>query len=77
MHPALMKKILALSEDPRNDFYVKMGCIAAHVNVALDDFYADEDMIKIGEICLDRLRKRRGIEGNVIENVSGEIMKHH
>jgi hypothetical protein len=54
MHPELMAQI-----NPSGDFAEKLGVVAAYVNIALDDYYTEEDIDSICSMIVSRLRDRR------------------
>lgn len=60
-HPKLVEQLAVDALFAECNFATNVGCIAAYVDVALDDEYTMEDIDKIFKICVDRLRKKRGL----------------
>lgn len=59
-HPALHAKMHKLADKDSELQFVKMVAqAAAHVNVALDGTYDEPALIKVADIVLERLQKRR------------------
>lgn len=57
-HPELQEK-LQWKENSNLDATDKIAVIAAYCDVALDGYYTAEDLEKIADICVKRLRQRR------------------
>ena len=59
-HPELCERLMAQGDIDQELQFAKMIAVtAAYVNVALDDTYTQDDLIKIADICIDRLKRRR------------------
>jgi len=50
-----------LLNNQNNDMLIKFAQVAAYCKVALDDTYTDQDLQKIAEILIDKLRAKRAI----------------
>ena len=57
-HPSLLEKLQIYHQD---DFEGILGEIAAHVNVLLDDYYTQDDIDRICDMLVFRL-KQKGME---------------
>lgn len=57
-HPALME---ILNNQEIKEFEIFIAQIAAYCQIALDDIYTQEDLVKIAELCIRRLQGKRVI----------------
>lgn len=55
-HPPLMD---LLQNHPQKEFEVLLAQICHYCNIAIDGIFDEKDLVKIAEMCTERLRGRR------------------
>lgn len=56
-HPELVEKLLDIPVAA--DFSERLGVIAAHCNILLDDYYTPTDIENITTLCIRKLQEKR------------------
>ena len=70
-HPELQRRLQKHHDtDGELQFAKCIAEVAAYVNVALDGIYEEDELIKIADICVQRLRDKRVA---IIVTSSGDI----
>lgn len=57
-HPALQK---LLSNQPSNELEIRVAEIAAYCKIGVDAHFSREEFVKLCGMCLNELRKKRGM----------------
>lgn len=60
-HPDLILRLNEYAiENPQSDLVDKISVVAAHLDILLDGVYDHEAIMRLCEICTNRLREKRG-----------------